>query len=102
MNDYVIADTSGISIVLQSSGHVRGSTGRDIFGAARHVSSAQSASYLVGGVWGHGPPGNFKKKTLGNVVSSVSGKQVSVSQIRLEFTQILLKSKIVNGNRDKW
>ena len=63
MNDYVIADTAGISIVLQSSGHVRGSTGRDIFGAARHVSSAQSASYLGGvGVWGHGPPGNLKKK----------------------------------------
>ena len=73
MNDYVIADTAGISIVLQSSGHVRGSTGRDIFGAARHVSSAQSASYL-GGSGGMVPQEIFFKRALRNVVSSVSGK----------------------------
>ena len=53
---------------------------------------------LPRGVWGHAPPGNFLKRTLRNVVSSVSGNQVSVSQARLEFTEILLKSKFFNEN----
>ena len=53
---------------------------------------------LPRGVWGHAPPGNFEKRTFRNVVSSVSGRQVSVSQARLEFTQILFKSKIFDGN----
>ena len=65
------------------------------------LSSAHSASFL-GGPGGMVPQEMFLKRTLRNVVSSASGNQVSVSQVRLEFTQILLKSKIVNGNRDKW
>lgn len=36
---------TGISTVLKSSGHVCESTGLDIFGAARCLSSAQSMSY---------------------------------------------------------
>ena len=38
---------------------------------------------LPRGFWGHAPPGNLKKKKkkpLKNIISSVSGRQVSVSQ----------------------
>ena len=47
-------------------------------------------------------PGNFQEKkttTLRNVVSSIYGNQVSVSQARLELTQILFKK--LNTSR-KW
>ena len=54
---------------------------------------------LPWGVWGHAPPGNFQKRTLKNVVSSVFGNQESVSQARLEFwCKFSLKSKIFHEN----
>ena len=52
---------------------------------------------LPRGAWGHALPGKFEERTLRNVVSSVSGNQVSVSQARLE-QKFSLKSNIFNEN----
>ena len=49
---------------------------------------AEDASYL-GGSGDLFPQEIFKKRTLRNAVSRVSGTQESVSQGRLEFTQIV-------------
>ena len=51
---------------------------------------AEDASYL-GGSGDMFPQEIFKKRTLRNAVSRVSGTQESVSQGRLEFTQVVFK-----------
>ena len=62
------------------------------FGVARCL--APKVLILPRGVWGHVPPppssGKCLDRTLRNTVSSVSGTQESVSQARLEFTQIII------------
>ena len=49
---------------------------------------AEDVSYLEGS-WDMFSQEIFKKRTLRNAVSRVSGTQESVSQGRLEFTQIV-------------
>ena len=71
------------------SGHVKA---RDVICHWRRKAPFERLNReLPRGVWGHAPQGNFSKRTLKNVVSSVSGHQASVSQERLEFTQTLFK-----------
>ena len=70
----------------------------DVSKLSQYVSEldlSETTGYHQGGSGGMLPPRKFKKNTHKHV-SSVSWSQVSVSQARLEFTQIPLKSKISN------
>ena len=68
--------------------------GAKVFGAAGCLMSAERCE--VQGVLGACSPRKFLNRTLRNAVSSVSETQESVSQGRLEFTQILFESKLFN------